>query len=117
MNILEYYQYEAERCDNGEMVRGYYTREHFFGATFGDFIYRDRVDTSLGLKGIIWLDGEKCRVKRESVRRVAVEPIEEYNDYEKRNTYKCPNCKRRIIPESHFCQWRNCGMAIDWNEI
>lgn len=98
--IPKYKMRTAKRIDNGESVTGYY----FY--TEGDN------------KHWIWKCGEfKREIDPDTLEPVRVKPIKVYDDYCKADRYKCPNCNNYIITGAHFCQWRDCGMAIDWEEI
>lgn len=112
MNIPEYYMYEAERADNGELVQGYYELCGVFIDTIEEEIY-PIIKEFYGL----------ChKVKPETVRRVAVKPLKnEMGDI------FCPNCQitfdksgdiyngKADYREDKFC--RRCGMAIDWSQL
>lgn len=108
MNIPEYYMYEAERCDNDEKIQG--------GLTI----------TENGKVYIIQHDGcvdfhKECfdiiEVKPETVRRVAVKPVQKEKHY-----WNCPNCdvivadddERYIYDDVTEC-CSKCGIALDWN--
>lgn len=104
MNISEYYQYEADRSDNGETVRGY-----FAYSGWGNPLIHETNDDKRFLRSYL--------VKPETVRRVAVKPIttivEGYKVEIKK--HQCPNCKNYLfLGHPNFCM--DCGQALDWSE-
>lgn len=107
--IPEYYQHEAERCDNGVLIKGLRASERYIKPNNYGIVYRNK-------KGIeAEMHCKVVEVKPETVRRVAVKPINVYNDYEKRERHKCPNCKRYIPTGVFNCNHNNCGMVLDWS--
>lgn len=103
MNIFEYHMYEAERCDNGEIVRG-----DKINILCDFYIVNHDINYNAYL------------VKHETLRRVAVKPIEA-KSYE-----TCPNCGSYNIsfmrtndlygepPEPFDCDYcPDCGQRLE----
>lgn len=102
-NISQYYQYEAERVDNGAMVEGYIdiiTKGAYLAPIQNGYY----IATTVTLENGEMILCERFEVKPETIRRAAMKPIDKYY---------CPNCKQILHGMVNHCD--HCGMAINWN--
>lgn len=104
-NIPEYYQWEAERCDNSEIVRGYLAHD-------------DRIIDPIDENGDMYMneygviDGRAIMIKPETVRRLTVKPKFIESEFGAEVDLLCPNCGQELFG-TKVCH--GCGMAIDWS--
>lgn len=103
--IPEYYMYEAERCDNGETVRGYYAFKEL-NSKEEHFIIRETVGTAFTATYFT-----NYEVKPETLRRVAVKP-KQTDLYGYENKRICPNCEFIVFNDFDYCV--TCGQRLDW---
>lgn len=97
--IPEYFMCEAERRDNGEVIKGYYLPRKW------SFRKEENIKNVIIVpKGQYGLTDLFIEIKPETLRRVTVRA--------KVNTNECPNCKSGVKFDN-YCPY--CGMAIDWN--
>lgn len=115
MNIPEYFMCEAERCDNGEIVRGQlinrsqeYFHKYSIATTPHSTKFRD------GRQVIVF--ETFYEVKPETVKRVAMKPIFDGGINGESEKYSCPNCLSLLwhrLRQDKCCP--DCMMAIDWS--
>lgn len=107
--IQEFTMYEAERCDNGELIQG----QICYGEGSAFIAYDNDFYKNLAYRNWYLETDRFFEVKSETVRRVSVKPIIKLNGA---NVYlpHCPNCDEVIYHDStkHCIK---CGMAIDWS--